>query len=255
MLLIQSTGTTCVLAPNVSIKTIVEQGLLSIKNMKEVGKRIDEILLAHSIHIASNQHFQAGGKGDTSAAQDFLLSLYINNATYGKSAIAFFRDTLGMAFRVHMKDDDDHSKGGECSVELVKDRDITKIMAELGAKLVAANANGITQDTTGKYAKLKLPKKVSARASKAAAEDAPAVDVPAGAVVGAPLIEAINKMAASEAGQAKLAAHVAQLAEIMALLAEVPEDQLDGMLGQFKTKLTNAAKYAADKLAKDLKVA
>src|SRR5690606_30473878 len=106
------------LAQGITIKDISAAGLLSIKDLKTLGKRVDDIAIAHALHIMGQKHYQDGGKGDTSAMQDWLKAVYENNQTWAKSMISFARQVLGLSFRVTMADDDDASKGIECSVML-----------------------------------------------------------------------------------------------------------------------------------------
>src|SRR5690606_4714610 len=59
------------LAQGITAKDITAAGALLIKDVKAIGKRADDITIAHALHIMGQKHYQDGGKGDTSAMQDW----------------------------------------------------------------------------------------------------------------------------------------------------------------------------------------
>ncbi|NBK25651.1 MAG: hypothetical protein EOM68_26990 [Spirochaetia bacterium] len=239
------------LEQGVSIKDITAAGLLLIKNVKEIGKRADEITIAHALHIAGQKHFMEGGRGDTTAMQAWIKDLYANNQTWAKAVVSFARQVLGLSFRVTMQDDDDASKGIECSVTLTDKRDFAKLSSELQEKLAAAYEHGITQDTEGKYAKLKAPRKSTTTRSKTI-EDAPAQDVPAGQHMAeqAGVIAAFNKAAGDADAQARLDKVAPLIAELLELAGQCQNtglvtDQLNSAIGKIRKGMLSVAQGMA----------
>lgn len=241
------------LANGITIKDISAAGLLSIKDLKTLGKRVDDIVIAHALHIMGQKHYQDGGKGDTSAMQDWLKAVYENNQTWAKSMISFARQVLGLSFRVTMADDDDASKGIECSVMLTDKRDFAKIREGQMSALVAAYEHGVTQDTEGKYAKLKAPKKATKpRSSGSTVEDAPAQDVPAGQHMAeqAGVIAAFNKAAGDADAQARLDKVAPLIAELLELAGQCQNtglvtDQLNSAIGKIRKGMLSVAQGMA----------
>ena len=241
------------LAQGITAKDITAAGALLIKDVKAIGKRADDITIAHALHIMGQKHYQDGGKGDTSAMQDWLKTVYENNQTWAKSMISFARQVLGLSFRVTMADDDDASKGIECSVMLTDKRDFAKIREGQMAALVAAYEHGITQDTEGKYAKLKAPKKATkARSSGSTVEDAPAQDYTAGQHMAeqAGVIAAFNKAAGDADAQARLDKVAPLIAELLELAGQCQNtglvtDQLNSAIGKIRKGMLSVAQGMA----------
>lgn len=241
------------LANGVSIKNIVSEGMVSIKNMKDLGKRFDEVTIAHILHVAGQKHFSTGGKGDTSALQDWVCQVYVNNATYGKAIIKAVNEMLGMSFRVHYKDDDDEGKGAECTVTLKDNRKIAAIIEALPEKLASAYKNGITQDVTGHYNKLKVPKKRSSAKATGPVEDG-AVETKSGvdvAVEGTALANLLSATAADADAQAALAEISDDLAEVLNELLHMDKAQRNSIMFGLKQKIQSIKA----KLGKDLAAA
>ena len=163
MNLLQVTSGVLDFAQGVDLKAIQSKADLFIKDVKEMGKRCDEITIAHALYIAKQQHWIDGGKGNTEAAGQWLIQLQANNRNWYDSAIKFYRKVLGLNFRVHREDDEAKEQVAECSVVIFEDRDHAVNKAKLGAMLVGAYENGISYDTTGAYAKISLPKKAQAK--------------------------------------------------------------------------------------------
>lgn len=182
MNLIEKAANGLVLAKGVGIEQINAASLTLVKSVKDLGKNADHIMLAHVVHLTNNEHFQKGGKGNTQPVQDWVVEVFKNNRTWAASFQSFFKDVTGFEIKIHLVDDEDVTKGITSSVVSVDKRDFAKIREVIGEKLVSAYNNGITQDTTGKYAKVKAPKKAKVMAGKSGANvpDSPVATVSIG---------------------------------------------------------------------------
>src|SRR5690606_17322478 len=117
-----------------------------------------------------------------------------------------------------------------------------------------AYEHGVTQDTEGKYAKLKAPKKATKPRSSSGStvEDAPAQDVPAGQHMAeqAGVIAAFNKAAGDADAQARLDKVAPLIAELLELAGQCQNtglvtDQLNSAIGKIRKGMMSLAQGMA----------
>lgn len=197
MNLIEKQANGLVLAQGIGLEQINAASLTLVKSVKDLGKRADHIMLAHTVHLINNEHFQKGGKGNTDPVANWVHQVWMSNKTWATAFTRFFRDVTGFEIKIQLKDDDQPELGSEVVVDPVDKRDFGKIREVIGEKLIAAYNNGITQEVELKYSRQKAAKKSKKGSGKGSGTvpDAPIVPVS----IGLKLAEETGIMAALEA--------------------------------------------------------
>ena len=241
---VENTGTKIVMREGVTLKSINQASNIVLRDQKEIVKRIDDITVAYVTHLINQEQFELGKKGDITALKAWIENLFEAAPDFAKSTVSFVRDLMGFDMTVIAKDDEDHSKGWECRMELVEKRDIEKLKAGFHDKLVRAMEKGICADRE-KYGKRKPAKRVKSTKGRGSNGDA--------------VIKTEGEVALHESGISDfVTAHkddvpkefLDKMKELLELYVEHPNksqasDVIDGALNKYR----NAIQAAAGKVA------